>query len=542
VTAIVDAQVLGARWLARATRRNGSSERPPGRQLVPSLLAPLIAGTLALVAAVQGWHGVDFSAQLYRIGLFHQQGLTLWDSQWYGGHWTLNYSVIFPPVAGIIGVQATAVLSAGVAAWAFDRLVVGHFGTSARVGSLIFAVGTLVQVGIGQLPFLLGEALALAAIWAATRRRWRLTAALAVATPLASPLAGSFLVLAAVAWLLASWPRRRLALAGLVAVAALPVLALTLGFPGQGAMPFPAYDFGWLVGLFAVAALLIPRWERTLRTAAVLYVGAIVLSFVVPSSMGGNISRLGECVGARLAACLLWPHRRLLVPAAVVPLALLQWGPSATSFTGRSDPSTQTRYFQPLLGYLDHHGQPAGRVEIVPTARHWEAAYVAPYYPLARGWERQLDTADNALFYARGQLDANSYRAWLLDNGVRYVALPDVRLDYAAAQEGRVVQAGVPGLVPVWHDRHWSVFEVTGSTGIVEGPARLVRIDGGSITLDTTSPGDVLVRVRYNTRWTLAQGAGCIYGTPSGWTTLVANQAGPYHLDLERIPASQSGC
>ena len=188
MTAIVDAQVLGARWLARATRRNGSSERPPGRQLVPSLLAPLIAGTLALVAAVQGWHGVDFSAQLYRIGLFHQQGLTLWDSQWYGGHWTLNYSVIFPPVAGIIGVQATAVLSAGVAAWAFDRLVVGHFGTSARVGSLIFAVGTLVQVGIGQLPFLLGEALALAAIWAATRRRWRLTAALAVATPLASRL------------------------------------------------------------------------------------------------------------------------------------------------------------------------------------------------------------------------------------------------------------------------------------------------------------------------------------------------------------------
>jgi hypothetical protein len=118
-----------------------------------------------------------------------------------------------------------------------------------------------------------------------------------VATPLASPLAGAFLVLAAVAWLLASWPHRRLALAGLVAVAAVPVLALTLGFPGQGSMPFPAYDFGWLLGLFVVAIALIPRWERTLRTGALLYVAAIVLSFVVPSSMGGNISRLGECVG-----------------------------------------------------------------------------------------------------------------------------------------------------------------------------------------------------------------------------------------------------
>jgi hypothetical protein len=541
VAATFDPPVVGARWLGRAFGRD-RSWLAPDRGVLPSVLAPLIAGTLALVASLEGWRGVDFSAQLYRIGLFHQQGLTLWDSQWYGGHWTLNYSVIFPPFAGVIGVQATEVLSAAVAAWAFDRLVVGHFGTSARVGSIIFAVGTLVQVAIGQLPFLLGEALALAAIWAATRRRWRLAAVLAVATPLASPLAGSFLVLAAVAWLLASWPQRRLALAALVAVAAVPVLALTLGFPGQGSMPFPAYDFGWLLGLFVIAVALTPRWERTLRIGALLYVVAIVLSFIVPSSMGGNISRLGECVGAPLAACLLWPHRRLLVPAAVVPLALLQWGPSVTSFTGHSDPSTQTRYFQPLMGFLAQHAQPAGRVEIVPTARHWEAADVAPYYPLARGWERQLDTADNPLFYAKGELDADSYRAWLLDNGVRYVALPDVKLDYAAVQEGRLVQAGVPGLVPVWHDRDWRVFEVAGSTGIVEGPARLVRMDGGSIMVDTSSPGVVLVRVRYNSRWTVAEGAGCIYGTPNGWTTLVANQAGPFHLDLERIPASQSGC
>jgi hypothetical protein len=541
VAATFDPPVVGARWLGRALGRD-RTWLAPDRGVLPSVLAPLIAGTLALVASLEGWRGVDFSAQLYRIGLFHQRGLTLWDSQWYGGHWTLNYSVIFPPFAGVIGVQATEVLSAAVAAWAFDRLVVGHFGTSARVGSIIFAVGTLVQVAIGQLPFLLGEALALAAIWAATRRRWRLAAVLAVATPLASPLAGSFLVLAAVAWLLASWPQRRLALAALVAVAAVPVLALTLGFPGQGSMPFPAYDFGWLLGLFVIAVALTPRWERTLRIGALLYVVAIVLSFIVPSSMGGNISRLGECVGAPLAACLLWPHRRLLVPAAVVPLALLQWGPSVTSFTGHSDPSTQTRYFQPLMGFLAQHAQPAGRVEIVPTARHWEAADVAPYYPLARGWERQLDTADNPLFYAKGELDADSYRAWLLDNGVRYVALPDVKLDYAAVQEGRLVQAGVPGLVPVWHDRDWRVFEVAGSTGIVEGPARLVRMDGGSIMVDTSSPGVVLVRVRYNSRWTVAEGAGCIYGTPNGWTTLVANQAGPFHLDLERIPASQSGC
>jgi hypothetical protein len=83
---------------------------------------------------------------------------------------------------------------------------------------------------------------------------------------------------------------------------------------------------------------------------------------------------------------------------------------------------------------------------------------------------------------------------------------------------------------------------VAGSTGIVDGPAQLVSMDGGNIVLDTTSPGVVLVRVRYNTRWSVAEGSGCIYGTPSGWTTLVANQAGPFHLALDHIPASQSSC
>ena len=167
MAATFDSPVFGARWLGRVAGGNRSSLTPP-RAVLPSLLAPLVAGSLALVAILQGWRCVDFSAELYRIGLFHQQGLTLWDSQWYGGHWTLNDSVIFPPVAGVIGVQAIEVLSAAVAAWAFDRLVVGHFGTSARVGSMLFAVGTLVQVAIGQLPFLLGEALALAAILAAS--------------------------------------------------------------------------------------------------------------------------------------------------------------------------------------------------------------------------------------------------------------------------------------------------------------------------------------------------------------------------------------
>ena len=59
-------------------------------------------------------------------------------------------------------------------------------------------------------------------------------------------------------------------------------------------------------------------------------------------------------------------------------------------------------------------------------------------------------------------LDAAGYRAWLIDAGAQYVALPDAPLDYAAVAEGRLVRAGVAGVTPVWSDAHWQVFHVDG--------------------------------------------------------------------------------
>ena len=166
---------------------------------------------------------------------------------------------------------------------------------------------------------------------------------------------------------------------------------------------------------------------------------------------------------APLAACVLWTHRRWLLAAAVVPLVCLQWSPAFATFTtNRNDPSTHAAYFSPLLGFLARHAEPAGRVEIVPTRLHWEAAYAAPFVPLARGWERQLDTADNPLFYDDELLNPASYHSWLVANGVRYVALPDAPLDYAATKESRLLEAGVPGLTLAWHSSNWRVFEVGG--------------------------------------------------------------------------------
>jgi hypothetical protein len=498
---------------------------------------------MALAAVLAGWRGVDLSAQLYRVGLFHRDGLVLWDSQWYGGHWTFNYSVIFPPVAGFIGIEVTEILSAAVAALAFDRLVVGHFGARARFGSVLFAVGTLVPVAIGQLPFLLGEGLALCAFLAASRRRWFLGVALALATPLASPLAAGFLGLALVAWLLATWPQQRIGLGAMGAVALLPVVTASVLFPGQGAMPFPAWDFLQLGALFAVLWVVVPRRERALRIGVALYAVAIAGSFLVASPLGGNISRLGEGVGAPLAICALWPRRRWVLAAAIVPLVGLQWTPAFAAFTtGTGEPSRQAAYFAPLLQFLGAHNSPAGRVEVVPVRFHWESAYVAPRFPLARGWERQLDTADNPLFYSSEPLTATEYTNWLRDNGVRYVAVADTAPDYAGRAEAQLLQTDVPGLAAPTRTGHWRIFQVLDSPGLVEGPARLVRLEGGQVDLDVASPGAVVVRVRNDSRWAIVGGGGCIRPTPSGWTEVDGAGAGALRLKLRLVGDGHSGC
>jgi hypothetical protein len=506
-------------------------------------MAPLVAALLVGLTALAGWRGTDLPAQLYRVGLFHRQGFILWDSQWYGGHWTLAYSTIFPPLAGIIGVHLTEVLSVGVAALAFDRLVVGHFGRAGRLGSIVFTIGTLVPVAIGQLTFLLGEALALAALWAATRHRRGLAVLFAIAASLASPLAGAFLMLAALAWLLATWPERRLEIVGLFMAAALPIGVMTVLFPGQGRMPFPFIDFLAEGSVFLGVLLIVPRRERALRIGLQLYLAAFVASFVLQTAVGGNVERLGEAVALPLVVCVVWSSRRVLGALLLVPLAIMQWGPAYGALTtDPRNPSTTQSYYEPLLGYVDAHDVPVGRLEIVPTSLHWEATYVAPTVPLARGWERQLDTADNPLFYSKGALTPATYDAWLLDNGVNLVALPDVPLDYAAVDEGQLVAAGVPGLAEVWHNAHWRVYRVIGSTGIVSGPAQVVSLNGGDVSLDVTAPGTIVVKERYSSRWAVTLGQGCIHEGAGGWLAIEALAPGPLHASPRLLGPSGDAC
>ena len=495
-----------------------------------------LAAGLALVAVLTGVRGVDLPAATYRVDLFVQHGFTLWDSQWYGGHWLFDYSVLYAPIASVGGVTATEIVCAGIAAWAFYELAVARFGLSGQVGAVVFAAGTLVPVAIGQGPYLLGEAIAMLALLAATRRRWVLALPLAVVCSLVAPLAGAFLALAAVAWLIGYWPSDRCLSAALAVAALAPIGVVEELFPGQGNFPFSTHNFvGMMVGAIAVGLVAAVARDRAVTAGVALYVAAIVFAYGVPSALGNNVTRLGISVGVALAVCLVPTVRRarLLLVVAIIPIALAQWVPASMALRGKEgDVGVSRAYYQPLIRFLARSDHPLGRVEVVPTALHWEAVYVALRFPLARGWERQLDTADNPIFYVSGRLTRASYRAWLLDNGVRFVALSNARLDYSAYGEAYLIRRGVPGLRLVWRNADWRVYRVRGSRGLLSGPGRLLRADGDGMYLDAYGSGHILVRVHYSAAWRVASGAATLSRSPAGWLALSAQRPGPVALRI----------
>jgi hypothetical protein len=148
---------------------------------------------------------------------------------------------------------------------------------------------------------------------------------------------------------------------------------------------------------------------------------------------------------------------------------------------------------------------------------------------LARGWNRQLDTTRNALFY-QSVLTAADYRLWLHQWAVGYVVLPATELDYAAVAEGRIVAAGQPWLHKVWSDPHWTVYRVTDAVPLVSAPATVLRAGQSEMTVRLPAAGSVLVRVLWSP-WLTVRGSstGCLEQA-GVWTRLRAATAGTFRI------------
>jgi len=503
--------------------------------------AVVVAAILAALYLVLDPPSADLAAQTYRVGLFEREGPIAWDNHWYGGHHLPGYSVLFPPLAALLGLHVVATLSLVAGTAAFAALMRTW---NAPTGSAIwFAFSFAAMLVSGRLAFALGVAFGVTAMLAVAAGRVKTAAALGALTALSSPVAALFLAIPGIAVAATAWgpaalsnfrrgnldadqrsagrkyarqdPHAGAATAGLpnVAPAAVAMAAgamsvtglLVLAFPEGGAEPFVASAF-WP----ALAAALIATACATgaVRTGAALYALLLIAAFAVSTPLGGNATRLGVLVGGPLAVALI-RDRRLLAIAAV-PLAYWVLYPAARDWSqAHGDPARAAAYYTPLLAQLDKAGGPPARLEIPFTQGHWEAAHVAEHVPLARGWERQLDRKVNAVFY-EGDLTTERYRAWLLDNAVRWVALPDAPLDYSAEQEAALIERGLPYLEEIWRDEHWRLYEVSGAASL----------NATALTPDSFTTAGGTVKVRWTPYWAIVGGRGCVRRAAGDWTAV----------------------
>jgi hypothetical protein len=507
----------------------------------------------------------DHAAQEYRAGLVRDAGFGLWDNGWFAGHHTPAYSLLSPGLGALLGVRLAGALAAVAAAALFGLLAERHWGAAAaRVAAVWFAVGVLATLVSGRLTFLLGVAVGLGALLALQRGHPLLACALAALTTLASPVAGLFLALAAIAGGLAprraapraptarasppapaaraSPPapegrgRRPFATAALLILAALaPAAILAVLFPEGGTEPFVASAFWPALVAIALVVAALPARERTLRIGSALYGLTCIAAFAFATPLGGNVTRLGALLaGPVLAGSLLAVRARpstaltrpaFLLAALALPLAYWQLYPAARDVVRASgDPSTAAAYHAPLVRFLQ--SRPGTfRVEIPFTENHWEAAYVAPHIPLARGWERQLDRRYGALFYD-GRLGPATYRAWLDEHAVAYVAMPDVPLDDSARGEAQLIAQGQPYLRTVWRGAHWRVFAVRHAAPLVAGVANELTLEPDGFTIRARRRGTALVRVRHTRWWAVTRGRACVERGPGDMTRVRALRPG----------------
>ncbi|MEU7572722.1 hypothetical protein [Micromonospora sp. NPDC049240] len=538
-----------------------------GRVVAVSAASALVLAVLLLVLPATG---SDLSAQVARAGFFAAHGPALVDLRWYGGVHPWGYSLVSPPLMALLGVRPTGALTLLASATAFAALLVRLRVPRPLLGSLVGVVTIAGNLVSGRVTYALGVTFGLAALLALTlpadvtgranRMRAATVAVAALLASAASPVAGLFVGLAGVALLLT----RRYADGLLLAVPAAGPLAVTgLLFGEGGWMNISRADTVHAVVTSLLVAALVAY--RPVRVGALLSAAGVLAAALLPTPVGLNATRLvvmfalpvlaaaaslprgltgrlspaadrRDAFAGREAVGRGLPRAAGAVGLAALLAAVCWWQPPVVTADLRSadDPTADPAYFAPLRAELARRGL-TGRVEVPPTRNYWEAARLGEV-PLARGWLRQADIDRNPLFFttvpgAAGTgvpLTADSYRAWLADNAVQYVAVPDAELSWVGRPEAELVAAGQPYLTEVWSDRHWRLYAVADPTPLVGAPGELVRQDGASVTFRASVAGPVPVRVRHD-RW-LSVTDGATLSPDGDWLTVTVPRPGTYTL------------
>ena len=511
--------------------------RAPRRELVVASLLTIVAAALLLgLGPAPG----DAPAHLYRTFLV-QHGSLVWDNLWYAGQYPLaSYSLLYYLPAAVIGNLPLVIGGAVLSTLLFAAISYRLWGTAAIWPIRLFGLFAAAPLFTGLYSYSLGFAALLGALRALQARRSLLGIVLAVLTLGLSPLAFVFLclVLGALAVSGRRWNRRAsVVAAALLAIAGAELAVLRL-FPTPGTYPFHWEDLVGVLGVCTVGSLLARRADRGQPILAFFVVWGIgsIVSFLVPSAIGDNWTRLREFVFPLMlltASLAGFRPRRLAIFALSGALAY-NLVPYLMLIPYRLDSRPErSAFWAPALSYVRSHEGANYRVEVVPTAAHWESYWVPRAgVPLARGWYRQLDIADNSVFY-KGTLTGARYRHWLRSVGVKYVLLPTTRLDpVSAPAEARLLQSGGAGLSRVFSSPTGTVYELPRASPLLTGPGRalLTTLNNVEVAGTVAVPGRYVLRIHYNPHWEFRAAGACVQAGPNRMTTLVVSRPGSFAL------------
>jgi len=489
---------------------------------IPLLIAVALAGLYVGTAA----HTADLAAQTARADLFRRSGFVPYWTGWYAGVTTSGYSVLSPPLLGWLGPTWLGALCVpATTAFAVPLLE----GAPRRIaGAVAVAVMSTLDVVSGRTTFAVGMVFVVATLLAVRRRRLGYTIAASLASTAASPVAGVLLLLIAVGVALADRTRRRAAsAAAAAAVVVLIAVAVLSGSDGPGREPFSTVSL--LLTLGTVAVVAIARVSRTVAIVAAVTVAAMLLIFLVPSPLGGNITRLAilGTVPAVVATSTLRP--RLLGGAAIVA-ALLPLGQLVNDVAAASHADGSTTFTDPLSAALMHQPDRSDhRLELVDTATHWPSTYLLPQMALARGWERQVDETRNPEFYGDAPLNPHTYRQFLRRNAVGWVAVArGVPLDYGSVRESQLISTGLSYLRVVWRDPNWTLYAVDRPSPIVAQPGKTLASTDTGFVLSLPTAGRYAMRLRWSPY--LAVTGAAVSEGPGDDTVISVVRGGTYQL------------
>ncbi|KUM94530.1 hypothetical protein AQI88_21345 [Streptomyces cellostaticus] len=545
--------------------------------LHPALSMTALSGVLHII-----WFftfansGGDLAAQDAWAEFVGRHPDSAYNLAWYGGMHPVSYSVVSPYLMSVLGVRTTMMIAGTISAGLLTMVLIRSRSVKNPLWASLAGVFALICNAVsGRVTFGLGTLFALGAVAAVFcwPYRWRykrwakalVTAPLAALATMASPVAGLFVGLIAAALFLQKRRPGAWAL-GLAPTAVVAVSAWLFPFSGTQPMTIGSVILPLTYGLLCL--FLVPKEWITVRLTAAVYSLGVVLVWLISSQIGSNISRLPMMfAGATLIAALPFtvPRSRKWYLTVLAFLGFVGWigFKSVDDIINTTPAAAWAREQAPLVNQLQHVGAEKGRVEVVPARSHREASAFAPYFNLARGWNRQADMERNPLFYD-DTLNSANYHEWLQRWAVHFVVLPKDEPDGDGGERERaLLQRGMPYLKQIWGDANWQLFKVTDPAPMAEPHAVVDRAEQGEMTLEVRRAGRILIKIPYSPWLSIvdehgkslkapqetdaskhrAEGMpktydnvnGCLAETPEDdkgdkWTMLLAPRAGTYHL------------